>query len=180
VRQRAQHADIDTLAQARAYAHDLDAQLARAEAAAARAFAETRADMPDAAIDLAADVAVLQAEVDFLEAAGARSPAAMYRVPDDALARLDDASQRAVIAIANSAQATQLLQIVHIRNIVLRYPTRVFQPDTIVVSYDRQHRQPGSQPKAAPATVVGAAFTYPLDRFAPISASQDLRLLTVR
>src|SRR6185312_7430053 len=55
---------------------------------------------------------------------------------------------------------------------VLRYPTRVFQPDTIVVSYDRQHRQPGSQPKAAPATVVGAAFTYPLDRFAPISDSQ--------
>jgi len=111
VRQRAQHADLDTLARARAYAHDLDAQVARAEAAAARAFAETRADMPDAAIDLAADVAVLQAEVDFLEAAGARSPAAMYRVPEDALARLDDASQRAVIAIANSAQATQLLQI---------------------------------------------------------------------
>jgi len=111
VRQRAQHADLDTLAQARAYAHDLDAQVARAEAAAARAFAETRADMPDAAIDLAADVAVLQAEVDYLEAAGARSPAAMYRVPDDALARLDDASQRAMIAIANSAQATQLLQI---------------------------------------------------------------------
>ena len=109
--QRAQHADIDTLAQARAYAHDLDAQVARAEAAAARAFAETRADMPHAAIDLAADVAVLQAEVDFLEAAGARSPAAMYRVPDDALARLDDASERAVIAIANSAQATQLLQL---------------------------------------------------------------------
>src|SRR6185312_8123340 len=56
---------------------------------------------------------------------------------------------------------------------VLRYPTRVFQPDTIVVSYDRQHRQPGSQPKAAPATVVGAAFTYPLDRFAPISGSRS-------
>jgi len=54
----------------------------------------------------------LQAEVDFLEAAGARSPAAMYRVPDDTLARLDDASKRAVIAIANSAQATQLLQLV--------------------------------------------------------------------
>jgi hypothetical protein len=32
-------------------------------------------------------------------------------VPDNALARLDDASQRAVIAIANSAQATQLLQL---------------------------------------------------------------------
>src|SRR4029077_19311887 len=58
--------------------------------------------------------------------------------------------------------------------------TRVFQPDTIVVSYDRQHRQPGSQPKAAPATVVGAAFPYPLDRFAPISASQLLRPLTPR
>src|SRR4029079_2707320 len=52
VRQRAQHADLDTLAQARTYSHTLAAQVARAEAAAARAFAETRADMPDAAIDL--------------------------------------------------------------------------------------------------------------------------------
>src|SRR6185436_5344265 len=43
VRQRAQRADLDALAQARAYAHDLDAQVARAEAAAARAFAEMRA-----------------------------------------------------------------------------------------------------------------------------------------
>jgi conjugative relaxase-like TrwC/TraI family protein len=110
-RQRAQQADIDTLAQARAYAHDLDTQVARAEAAAARAFAETHADVPDTAIDLAADVAVLQAEVDFLEAACERSPAAMYRVPDDTLTRLDDASARAVIEIANSAQATQLLQL---------------------------------------------------------------------
>ena len=42
------------------------------------------------------------------------------------------------------------------------------------MSYDRQHRQPGSQPKAAPATVVGAAFTYPLDKFAPISGSTEV------
>jgi hypothetical protein len=39
------------------------------------------------------------------------------------------------------------------------------------VSNDRQHRQPGSQTKAAPATFAGAAFTYPLDKIVPISGS---------
>ena len=36
---------------------------------------------------------------------------AMYRVPEQALARFDDESSRAVIAIANSAQAIQPLQL---------------------------------------------------------------------
>ena len=48
------------------------------------------------------------------------------------------------------------------------------------MSNDRQHRQPGSQTKAAPATFVGAAFTYPLDKLAPISGSHAPCHLVVR
>ncbi len=106
-REAAQRADIDALTEARAQAGDLDNQLARAEAAAARAFAAG----PARDYDLAAELPALRAEIDLLAAAGARSPAAMYRVPDQAIAALDEDSRGAVIAIANSAQAIQPLQL---------------------------------------------------------------------
>ena len=110
-RAAAQHADIAALAQARAQARELDTQLARAEAAAARAFADTQEQQPQAGIDLAVQVGVLRSEVEVLEAAGGRAPAGMYRVPEPALQSLDEESVRAVIAIANSAQAVQPLQL---------------------------------------------------------------------
>ena len=57
------------------------------------------------------EVAGLSAEVQVLEAAGARSPAAMYRVPEQALSALDEPSRAAVIAIANSAHTVQPLHL---------------------------------------------------------------------
>lgn len=112
-RAQAQSADIDTLTQARAHARELTNQLARAEAAAGRAFADTRDNQPQASIDLAVgvSVSVLRSEVEVLEAATVRAPAGMYRVPEPALAPLDEQAARAVIAIANSAQAIQPLTL---------------------------------------------------------------------
>jgi hypothetical protein len=52
-----------------------------------------------------------RAEVDLLDAAGARSPAAMYRMPEHALATLDERSRTAATEIANSAQAIQSVQL---------------------------------------------------------------------
>jgi conjugative relaxase-like TrwC/TraI family protein len=110
-RAEAQRADIDALTQARAHARELNNQLARAEAAAGRAFADARENQPHANVDLAAEISVLRSEVEVLEAAGGRAPASMYRVPEPALASLDEESSRAVIAIANSAQAIEPLQL---------------------------------------------------------------------
>jgi conjugative relaxase-like TrwC/TraI family protein len=61
--------------------------------------------------DIEAELPTLRAEVELLQAAGARSPAAMYRVPEHALARVDEHSRSAVTAIANSAQAIQSVQL---------------------------------------------------------------------
>ena len=83
-------ADTETLNAARRRARDLDDQLARAEAAAARSLAQS----PAHTYDLGADLDQLQAEVDFLQAASAASPAAMYTPPPAALDGLDDEHRR--------------------------------------------------------------------------------------
>jgi conjugative relaxase-like TrwC/TraI family protein len=69
------------------------------------------ADDQYSASDLAADLRALRAEVALLDAAGARSPAAMYAVPEEAPGELDVSGREAVINIAMSAQAVQVLQI---------------------------------------------------------------------
>jgi conjugative relaxase-like TrwC/TraI family protein len=71
------------------------------------AFAEDH----DGASGIAADLPGLREEVALLEAAGVRSPAAMYAVPNEALGELDEAAREAVISIAMSAQALQVLQL---------------------------------------------------------------------
>jgi hypothetical protein len=63
------------------------------------------------ASDLAADLPGLREEVALLEAAGVRSPAAMYAVSDEALHELDEPSREAAVSIAMSAQAVQVLQL---------------------------------------------------------------------
>ncbi|WP_052765351.1 MobF family relaxase, partial [Mycolicibacterium obuense] len=88
------HADLAALAAARADAAELDNQLYRAEARTARTFAEhperdrelTRA----AATITERDLMVLRAEVDFVEAAGSRSPATVYPPPAHGWEDLDD------------------------------------------------------------------------------------------
>ena len=106
-RAAAQQADITTLNQARAHVRALDTQLARAESATARAFAEAAADRGE----LTVDVSAVRVEVEFLAAAGGRAPAGMYRVPEQALSGLDEPSKDAVIAIANSAHAVHVLDV---------------------------------------------------------------------
>lgn len=100
-------ADAQALREARAETTTLDNQLFRAEAAAARAFAAH----PDKDYDMAAELPSLQTEVEFLEAAGARSPNAGYEVPDAALEPLDDDHRRVVIAIAGSLETVQSLHL---------------------------------------------------------------------
>lgn len=100
-------ADTETLNAARRQARALDDQLARAEAAAARALAQT----PAHTYDLGADLDQLHAEVDFLAAASAASPAAMYSPPPAALEALDDKHRRAVTAITTNIHSVQLLHV---------------------------------------------------------------------
>jgi conjugative relaxase-like TrwC/TraI family protein len=69
------------------------------------------ADEQDTATDLAAELAQLEQELELLKAAGARSPAAMYAVPDGALDGLDELAREAVRAIAMSAQTVQVLTL---------------------------------------------------------------------
>jgi len=106
-RAQALRADTDTLNAARRHARDLDDQLARAEAAAARSLAQS----PAHTYDLGADLDQLQAEVDFLAAASATSPAAMYTPPDAALEGLDDEHRRAVSALTRNIHSVQLLHL---------------------------------------------------------------------
>ncbi|HUO40253.1 MAG TPA: AAA family ATPase, partial [Mycobacterium sp.] len=106
-RARALRADTDTLNAARRRARDLDDQLARAEAAAARSLAQS----PAHTYDLGADLDQLQAEVDFLQAASAASPAAMYTPPPAALEGLDDEHRRAVNALTSNIHSVQLLHL---------------------------------------------------------------------
>jgi hypothetical protein len=100
-------ADNHALAQARQHARDLDNQLARAETAAARAFAES----PSHSYDLAAELPQLRAEIDLLEAASTCSPAATHLPPPAALEGLDEPHRRVVTAIAGSIHTVQPLHI---------------------------------------------------------------------
>lgn len=100
-------ADTDQLQHARTEARDLTNQLMRAEAAAARAFAAR----PGADYDLAADLPALRTEIDYLTAAGARSPAAMYQPPATALQHIDDRAADVIADIAASAQTVQPLHL---------------------------------------------------------------------
>ncbi|MEX3646440.1 MobF family relaxase [Mycolicibacterium porcinum] len=100
-------ADAQALREARAEATTLDNQLFRAEAAAARAFAAHA----DRDYDLAADLPSLRTEVEFLEAAGARSLNAGYNVPEEALAPLDEAHRRVATAIAGGLDTVQSLHL---------------------------------------------------------------------
>lgn len=106
-RTQAMRADSDSLNAARRHARDLDDQLARAEAAAARSLAQS----PTHTCDLGADLDQLHAEVDFLHAASATSPAAMYTPPPVALVSLDDKHRRAVTALTTSVHSVQLLHL---------------------------------------------------------------------
>lgn len=106
-RAQAVREDTDTLNAARRHARELDDQLARAEAAAARSLAQS----PTHTYDLGADLDQLTAEVDFLHAAAAASPAALYTPPPGALDGLDDAHRRAVTAITTNIHSVQLLNL---------------------------------------------------------------------
>jgi hypothetical protein len=106
-RARALRADTETLTVARRHARELDDQLARAEAAAARSLAQN----PSHTYDLGADLDQLQAEVHFLQAASAASPAAIYSPPEVALDGLDDEHRRAVNAITTNIHSVQLLHL---------------------------------------------------------------------
>ncbi|MCV7235988.1 MobF family relaxase [Mycobacterium branderi] len=107
-RAAALNADTEALTAARAEALDLDNQLARAEAIAARAFAEN----PAHNYDLAAELPQLRAEIDFIDAAGrARAAAAGYTTPDETVAHLDQTSRAAVTTITGSYQAVHSLQL---------------------------------------------------------------------
>lgn len=106
-RAQAVRVDTETLNTARRHARDLDDQLCHAEAAAARSAAQN----PALTYDLGADLDQLQAEVDFLHAASATSPAAMYTPPPAALAALDDEHRRALSALATNIHSVQLLHL---------------------------------------------------------------------
>lgn len=106
-RAQAVRADTDDLNAARRHTRALDDQLARAEAAAARSLAQS----PAHTYDLGADIDQLQAEVDFLHAAAATSPAALYTPPPAALDGLDDPHRQAVGAITTNIHSVQLLHL---------------------------------------------------------------------
>ncbi|OBH30402.1 MobF family relaxase [Mycobacterium sp. E1319] len=105
LRAHAVRADTEALNAARRDTRLLDDQLSRAEAAAARSLAQS----PLQSYDLGADLNQLQAEVDFLRAAAAASPAARYTPPPAALDSLDDQQRHAVTAITTSIHSVQLL-----------------------------------------------------------------------
>ncbi|BBC69086.1 hypothetical protein MMRN_p0550 (plasmid) [Mycobacterium marinum] len=106
-RAEAVRTDTNTLNAIRRHVRDLNNQLGRAEAAAARSLAQS----PAHTYDLSADLDQLQAEVDFLHAASAASPAALYTPPPGALEGLDDTQRRAVTALTTSIHSVQLLHL---------------------------------------------------------------------
>ncbi|WP_373123000.1 MobF family relaxase, partial [Mycobacterium marinum] len=108
-RAEAVRTDTNTLNAIRRHVRDLNNQLGRAEAAAARSLAQS----PAHTYDLSADLDQLQAEVDFLHAASAASPAALYTPPPGALEGLDDTQRRAVTALTTSIHSVQLLHLHH-------------------------------------------------------------------
>ncbi len=116
-RGQALDADIDSLRRARLDARELDNQLYRAEAAAARAFAQAAVVRDEAAVaqpvvddyDIDADLEQLRAEVNILEIAGTRSPATVYDWKPADVPNAD--VQRIVASIADSDMSIQALRI---------------------------------------------------------------------
>ncbi|OYN74723.1 MobF family relaxase [Mycolicibacterium sphagni] len=116
-RAAAVHADIAALNTARAEARELDNQLSRAEARTARTFAENpareREQAHGATLTTERDLMVLRAEVDFVEAAGSRSPATVYSPPagDRAWEELDEPARAVVETITASMQSVHVLTL---------------------------------------------------------------------
>jgi conjugative relaxase-like TrwC/TraI family protein len=111
------HADIAALNTARAVARDLDNQLSRAEARTARTFAENAAREREqarwASVTTERDLMVLRAEVDFVAAAGSRSPATVYPPPagDRTWEELDEPARAVVETITASMQSVHVLTV---------------------------------------------------------------------
>lgn len=107
-RRAAVDADIAALQRARIHARNLDNQVYRAEAAAARVFAQH----PRGDFDLSGELNQMREEIELVESAGLRSPATVYAdCPADVAAELSDAAQTVVGHIVDSDMAVQLLQV---------------------------------------------------------------------
>jgi conjugative relaxase-like TrwC/TraI family protein len=116
-RAAAVHADIVALNIARTEARDLDNHLSRAEARTARTFAENPAREREAvrwaSVTTERDLMVLRAEVDFVQAAGSRSPATVYPPPagDRTWEELDEPARAVVSTITASMQSVHVLTL---------------------------------------------------------------------
>ena len=111
-RSRAIDADIATLTAARNEARDLDNQLLRAEGRAARTFAAaTTHSSEKASRTTEIDLPTLRAEVDYLEAAGARSLATVYPPPEHGWEHLDEPTRAAITTLTASMQSIQILTV---------------------------------------------------------------------
>jgi hypothetical protein len=106
----AMRADTDTLNAARAAAIDLDNHLARAEAAAAREFAQRAGHT----YDLATDLAALHAEIDFLDTAGATSFDVEYLTGPEVQHTYDHLDEPARTAIADVLHNGHVVQLIHL------------------------------------------------------------------
>ena len=108
-RRTAVDADIAVLTRARVHARDLDNQVRRAEAAAARVFAQR----PAGTLDLSRELDQMRDEIELVESAGLRSPAGVYvDTPEAAAVASLSASGRAVVGnLIDSDMAVQLLQV---------------------------------------------------------------------
>ena len=116
-RRHAIDTDLATLRQVRLDARELDNQLYRAEAAAARSFAQASVARDEPALeqqevdeyDVEADLEQLRAEVAILAIAGTRSPAGVYELePADAP---DPAVRKIVASITDSDMTVQVIRL---------------------------------------------------------------------
>ena len=109
-RRAAIESDTAALQRARVRARDLDNQVYRAEAAAARAFVQR----PVAAFDLSRELDQMREEIELVESAGLRSPAAVYAdCPETALEGLSEAGRVVVRHLVDSDMAVQILEVGH-------------------------------------------------------------------
>jgi conjugative relaxase-like TrwC/TraI family protein len=108
LRAKALAADTAALNAARDEAHALDHALVRAEASAARAFADNPAHNHE--LDTA-ELDKLRAELEVLHAAEAVSPAAAYPPPPTATEDLDAQHRNAVGAVTSGPHSLQLLHL---------------------------------------------------------------------
>lgn len=154
-RAQALRADTQALCAARQHARDLDNQLARAENAAARSFAEN----PSRTYDLVAELPQLRAEIDYLDTAAAISPAAICPPPDAALTALDETHRQALTAITRNIHTVQPLYL---------HPgadKTALLDSLAATAHHHNHRI-----LALPATHAGADYAA-LDRYADASAT---------